>query len=108
MSKQPNKTAQVKKNIEVALGRNPISRLFDRKKPKRRVGRTKTTKRQRGSLKKRGNFTSEATLKSKSSKTNKTGKYNISPVNGAKKNEDEKKKQMKWVAGYLHKLHTAT
>ena len=63
MSKQPKKTEQVKKNIEVAVGRNTIARLFGRTTPNRMVGRTKTTKRQRVSLKKRGNFTSEATLK---------------------------------------------
>ena len=34
MRKQPKKTAQVKKNIEVAVGRNPIARLFGRRKPK--------------------------------------------------------------------------
>ena len=55
-------------------------------------------------MKKRGNFTSEATLKSKSSKTKKTGKSNIIPGGGAKKNEEEKKKNMKWRAGYLQKV----
>ena len=58
MSKQPNKTAQVNKNTEVAVGRNPITGFLGRKAPKRRVGRPKTKKRQRVSLKKRGKFTS--------------------------------------------------
>ena len=87
MSKQPKKTVQVKRKKEVAVGRNPIARFFGRKTPKRRVGNPKTKNRQRGSLNKRGNLTSEATLKSKLSKTKKTGKSNTSPGAGAKKNE---------------------
>ena len=82
----------------MAIGRNPIASFFGRKAPKRRVGRPKTKKGQRVGLKKRGNSISEATLKPRSSKAKKTGKCNISPGDGAKKNEEEKKKQMNWSA----------
>ena len=70
MSKQPKKTAQVKKISGVEVRRNPIASFFGRNSPKRRVGRPKTKKSHRGSLKKRGKSTYEATLDSKSLKEN--------------------------------------
>ena len=55
-------------------------------------------------MKKQCNSTSEATSKPRLSKAKKTGKSNISLGNGDKKNKEEKKKQMKWSAVYLHKM----
>ena len=44
MSKHPKNTEKAKLNSEAAVDRNPITRLFGWKAPKRRVGRLKTTK----------------------------------------------------------------
>ena len=98
MSKQPKKTAQVKKNSEAEVGSNAITRIFGRKAPERRVVRLKMRKRQRGSLKNRGKSMPEATSKSKGSKEKTTVKSNIIPGDGAKKNKEEKKKLLKWSA----------
>ena len=94
----------MKKNAEAEVSKNPIAGLFVRKAPKIRVDRPKTEKRKRGSVKKQGNFTSEAPSKSKSFKSNTTGKFNISTGDGVKNNEEDKKKQMKWILEYFHKL----
>ena len=44
MIKQTKKTAQVIKNAEVSVGRNPIARFFGRKELKRSLGRPRTIK----------------------------------------------------------------
>ena len=104
LNKQPKKTAQGKKNEEAAVGSNTITRFFGRKAPQRRVGRTKKTKGQRGSVNMRGKSTSESTSKLKLSKAKTTGKSNISLGNGTKNNEEENKKKIKWSAEYLYKV----
>ena len=91
-------------NEKSSLGSNPIKSFFSRKTTKIRVGRPKTKKEQSGNVKNLGNSTSEATLKSKSSKANTAVKSNIIPVNGAKKNEEENEERMKWSTEYLHKV----
>ena len=104
MRKQLKNTAQVKKNAETAVDINPISRLFGRKSPNRRVGRPKMTKRQRGSVKKRGKYTSESTSKLKSLNAKTIGRSNTSPGCGVNKSEEEKKTWMKWSAEYFHRV----
>ena len=104
MRKQLKKTAQVKRNAEATVDRNNITSLFGSKSLKRRVGRPKMTKSQRGSVKKRGNCTSEATPRLKSSKAKTTGKSNIRQIDGDRKNDEEEKKRMKRSAEYFHKM----
>ena len=55
-------------------------------------------------MKKQVNSTYEENSKLKSSKSKTTGKSNISPGNGTKNNEEEKKKWMKWRSEYFHKV----
>ena len=102
--KQPKKTAQGKKNEEAAVGSNTTASLFGKKAPKRRLVGSNMTKRQSFSVKKRGKYKYDETLKSKSLKAKTTGKSNINLGNGANKNEDDKKKRIKWSAEYLHKV----
>ena len=102
--KQPKKTAQGKKNEEAAVGSNTTASLFGKKAPKRRLVRSNMTKRQSFSVKKRGKYKYDETLKSKSLKAKTTGKSNISPGDVANNNEEEKKKGMKWSAEYFHKM----
>ena len=104
LSKQPKNMDQVKKNIEATVGRNTVTSFFGRKVPKRSVGSPKTKKRYRGIANNRGNSASKSAPKSNSSKAKTTGKSNINLGNGANKNEDDKKKRIKWSAEYLHKV----
>ena len=104
MSKQPKKMDQVKKNIEATVGSNTVTSFFGRKIPKRRVGSPNIKKIQKCIANNRGNSASKSNPKLNSSEAKKTVKSNISLGNGANKNEDEKKKRIKWSAEYLHKV----